>query len=296
MILHTFRKHLSEELEKIPANAEQAFESYAVTTAALGRRLMEYLKIDDLSVSNGLSGGPPDYPLRTVLDRILHFRVLHQDAMTFAIPHESDLFTLYSDQTQEGDEHLYIRLGEYRDVVGRVANDDVYVAHHLFRRSVTLLHKLTRESSMPVDPRAELKHAEFRKWVHGMVCNAWILLVTLMESGEVTCPEVDIECYEWCKGDGTEAHLQRFSPICAGRDLVHGHGPHWWWAPFTPSKVEIGGHQTYCVHLSAIKSEAERTRSRLHVTFDSFIEMFQDARRQLAGALSLERAKERLSG
>ena len=100
MILHAFRKHLAEELERIPSDAEQTFESYAVTTAALARRLLEYLAIDDLSVPNGFRDDPPDYPLRTILDRILHFRVLHQDAITFNVPGKADLFTLYSDQTQ----------------------------------------------------------------------------------------------------------------------------------------------------------------------------------------------------
>ena len=200
MILHAFRKHLAEELEKIPADAEQAFESYTVTTAAVARRLLEYLVIDDLSVPNGFGDDPPEYPLRTVLDRILHFRVLHQDVMTFAIPGEPDLVTLYSDQTQEDGDHLYIRLREYRDVVGRLANDDAYVARPLLRRSVTLLHNVMRESSEAAAPRKQLRHAEFRKWVSGMVCNAWYLLVTLIESGDVTCPEVAVECYERCRG------------------------------------------------------------------------------------------------
>ena len=80
----------------MPVDAEQAFESYAVTTAALARRLLEYLAIDNLSVPNGFLDDPPRYPLRTVLDRILHFRVLHQDAITFNVPGRADLFTLYS--------------------------------------------------------------------------------------------------------------------------------------------------------------------------------------------------------
>ena len=40
MILHAFRKHLADELEKLPSDPEQAFESYAVTTAALARHLI----------------------------------------------------------------------------------------------------------------------------------------------------------------------------------------------------------------------------------------------------------------
>ena len=50
MILHALRKHLAEELEKLPDNGEQVFESYAVTTAALAKQLLDYLAIDDLTV------------------------------------------------------------------------------------------------------------------------------------------------------------------------------------------------------------------------------------------------------
>lgn len=90
MNLHAFRKHLAEELDGIPADAERSFESYAVTTAALARRLLEYLAIDDLSVPDGFRDEPRSYPLRTILDRILHFRVLHQDAITFNVPGMAD--------------------------------------------------------------------------------------------------------------------------------------------------------------------------------------------------------------
>ena len=75
MILHAFRKRLAEELDKIPTDAERALESNAVTTAVLARRLLEHLAIDDLSVPNGFRDDPPEYPLGTVLDRILHFGV-----------------------------------------------------------------------------------------------------------------------------------------------------------------------------------------------------------------------------
>ncbi len=284
MNLHAFRRHLAEELEGIPVDAEGVFEGYAVTTAALARRLLEYLAIDDLSVPNGFRDEPPSYPLRTVLDRILHFRVLHQDAITFNVPGMADLFTLYSDQTQEYREHLYVRLGDYRDVVGRLASDDRYVARHLLRRSVTLMNDVMRGSVEGMAPRDLLKRGAFRHWVQGMLCNAWDLLVTLAETGEVTSPELSLECYEHCFGDGENEYFQSFSAVSTGRDLIRGYGRIWWWAPVASTKLEIGGHERYCMFLSAIKSERERTRCYLVVTFDSFIEIFQNARRQLDGA------------
>ena len=281
MILHAFRRHLAKELEGIPEDAEQVVESRMVTTAALARRLLDYLAIRDLSVRSGFLADAPEYPLRTVLDRILHFRVLHQDMMTFAIPGEPDLVTLYSDYTQDLDNHLYIRLRDYREAVGRLASDDQYVAGHLFRRAVTLTNTVMRTSIEPDDRRAQSNHAEFRKWVEGMLCNAWSLLVTLADAGDVTCPELVVECYERCRGDGRDAHLQEFPAISTGQDLIENYGRLWTWAPFTSSTLEIDGREKDCMHLSAFKSEEERTRCGLVVTFDSFIAMLQEGRRQL---------------
>ena len=283
MILYAFRTHLAKELEKIPPDAEQVFESYAVTTAALARQLLEYLEIDDLSVASGLGDDPPAYPLRTVLDRILHFRVLHQDVMTFAIPGEPDLFTLYSERTQDLGEHIYVRLRDYRAVLDRLAGDDRYVARHLFRRSVTLMNNVMRQAGEPAEARTDLEQAEFRKWVGRMLMNAWSLLVTLVKSGGLECPSVAVECYEACYVEGTEKYRRRFAPISNARDLLPGHGPVWWWAPYTPGNVEIGGCEKYCMHLEAVESATERTIRYLYVPFESFVGIFREARSRLDG-------------
>ena len=74
-----------------------------------------------------------------------------------------------------------------------------------------------------------------------------------------------------------------FSPISTGWDLVSGYGPTWWWALLTSSKVEICGREKFCMHLSSIKSEAERKTYHLIVPCDQFIEMFKDCRGQLDG-------------
>ncbi|MDE0057910.1 MAG: hypothetical protein OXI22_24375 [Defluviicoccus sp.] len=284
MILHAFRKHLADELEKLPSDPEQPLESYMVTTAALARQLLDYLAIEDLTVPNaGLGEKPPAYPLRKVLDRILHFRALHQDGLTSNIPGKPDLVTLYSDHSQEYGNHFYIRLRDHRDVVGRLAHDDSYVGRHLFRRAVTLLNNVMRESNEPSKPRTQLMQAQFRHWVQTMLFNAWNLLVTLIEDGSVSCPDVGVECYELCFDNGTEEYLHAFSTISTVGDLLPGNGPVWWWAPFAPLRFECGERETWCVLLTAVKSEAERTTFDLVVPFDSFIGMFQDARRQLDG-------------
>lgn len=282
MILQAFRKHLADELEKFPAEPERAFESYAVTTAALARQILDYLGIDDLAVPNGFNDDPPEYPLREVLNRIIHFRVLHPDHLTFNYPGKPDLVTLYSDRSQDDDEHQYIRLYDYIHVAGRLAKDDPYVARHLLRRAVTQLHMVMNAEGEPAGPREEIRQAEFRKRVSSMVTNAWSMLVRLVKSGDVTCPAVGVECYERMYGKGAGASLAKFARFSTFEDLVRD-GPYWWWAPFTPRKECIGGADRYCMMLSAVKSEAERTTCSVVVTFDSYIRIFQDALRQLEG-------------
>lgn len=163
MILQDFRNHLADELEKFPTEPERAFESYAVTTAALSRQIVDYLDIDDLAVANGFNDDPSEYPLREILNRIMHFRVLHPDALTFNVPGKPDLVTLYSDRTQDRDEHQHIRLNEFVEVASQLANDDRFVARHLFRRTVTQLHMVMNATAEPAGPRERSSQAEFRK-------------------------------------------------------------------------------------------------------------------------------------
>ena len=80
MILHAFRKHLADELEKLPSDPEQPFESYMVTTAALARQCWTIGDRGPDVFERWLGGEAAAYPLRKVLDRILHFRALHQTA------------------------------------------------------------------------------------------------------------------------------------------------------------------------------------------------------------------------
>lgn len=282
MNLQQFRKHLAEELERPPRKPEQAFESYAVTTAALARQIMAYLDIDDLAVPNGCNDDPPEYRLREVLNRILHFPLLNPDAHAFECPGKPDLVTLYSDENQDLDQHLYIRLNEYAEVVSRLANDDPYVAGHLFRRAVTQMCKVMNSADESATPREGAMQAEFRKQVSLMVGNAWNMLYQLVESGVVTCPATSVDCYERSGRKGKKKTSVRLPRIATCEDLLRGDMP-WIWAPFTPYKVKIGGQERYCIPLRAYSSAADHTSVTLEVTFDTYVRTLQNARHQLDG-------------
>ena len=51
-------------------------QSYAVTTAAPTRKILDSLNAKDLTLPNGLHPEEPLYKLGTVLDRIIHFKTL----------------------------------------------------------------------------------------------------------------------------------------------------------------------------------------------------------------------------
>ena len=279
--LQAFRDHLADELKRFPEDPEYAFESYAVTTAALARQLLDYLEINDLTIPNSFDDDPPKYPLRKVLGRIIHFTVLYQDAISVGIPGKPDLVTLYSDWSKEFGQHAYILLSDYRECVGRLASDDRYVARHFFPRVIAQLMEFIQESSEPTEPWEKYSHGEERRLASGMVGNAWLLLVTLIRDGEIRCPELPVKCYEHYLGKGDEGYLHIFPSISTGQDLVRGYGPRWIWASIIPGKVEIRGQEKYCMHLRAFKSITAGTKCRLAVTFETFIRMFQAALAEL---------------
>lgn len=57
---------------------------------------------------------------------------------------------------------------------------------------------------------------------------AWDLLVTLADAGVVSCPEMAVECYERRYDNGADEHLQNFSAVSTGRDLIQSYGRIWW--------------------------------------------------------------------
>ena len=114
MILELFRRHLADELLRFPEKPGAEMQSYAVTTAVLARRILEYAAIDDLLLPATYSGSVEAYRLKDVLGRIIHFTALHQDMMTLGVPgEEGDLVTLYSERTTHPGDEMYISVARY---------------------------------------------------------------------------------------------------------------------------------------------------------------------------------------
>ena len=168
MNLQLFRDHLATELRNLPDVRSLEIQSYALTTAALARRILQHLDIDDLTIPSELHSERPTYRLKEILDCIIHYRVLHQDTLSYPVPGmKDDIISLYSDRNQRYRDRFYIRLAVYFELIGRLAHDDQLVARYLLRRVVTLL-------SMAVRAGKEID-GDFRKDLYGLTLDAWYL-------------------------------------------------------------------------------------------------------------------------
>ena len=277
MILYQFRKHLADEIRNFPVEPNVATQSYAITTAALARKMLDYLNAQDLTLPNGFEPDSPPYKLGTVLDRIIHFRTLGQDAISFNHPTKPDLVTLYSDKHLLYEDHLYIRLTNYREVISRLATDDLLVAHYLLRHAVTLLSKAVKTKE-PQSRKEEIVLSEFLRSIYDFVANAWDILVDLSDTGKVEIPPSSIDCYENLYDEGSNKY-PRFPTY---REFVDGYLKIWRWASRNPRRVEIEGIETYCMLLQEIDPKENGTIRGLAIPFDTLISLFTAIRKQIA--------------
>ena len=277
MNLYQFRKHLAVEIGNFPLESNAATQSYAVTTAALARKILGYLNAKDLTLPNALEPDTLPYKLGTVLDRILHFRTLGQDAISFDYPGKPDLVTLYSDKHLRFKDHLYIRLTDYQNVIGRLATDDLLVAHYLLRYTVTFLSKAVKTKGEPQSHEDETALVELRRSISHLVANALNVLLDLSHAGKVEIPPDPIDCYEELH-EGRTKKYSRF-PTC--REFVDGNSKIWTWTPFTPCRLEIEGRKTYCMLLHEIEPKASGGIRGLAIPFDMLIRLFTAVRKQV---------------
>ena len=116
MVLRMFREHLADELRHLPEEPGP-FASYAVTSAALARVILEYLNIDDLAVPDSVRGGT--YKLKMVLDRIMHFREFYPEG-SFGTQKPTAV-AVYSDRARLYRDRLYVAWAPYREIISRLA-------------------------------------------------------------------------------------------------------------------------------------------------------------------------------
>ena len=281
MILHQFRQHLAEQLRSFPAEANQATQSYAVTTAALGRKILDYLNAKDLTLPNGLRPEGQPYKLGTVLDRIIHFKTLGQDAISFDYPGKPDLVTLYSERNLPFTDHIYLRLADYRESMERLANDDLLVGHYLLRQAVTLMGKAENIED-PKTREEEIPHNDLRRIVYGLIANSWNVVYALERCDKIEIKSKPFDCHE----DPYDGQAKTYGGFTSWKELIDGYLEQWIFASFNPCKLDVEGSDTYCMLLSAKRNDGKQGLLGLALPFETISSMFADVRKQIAEALA----------
>ena len=280
MILHQFRQHLAEQIRRLPMESNAATQSYAVTTAALGRKILDYLNAQDLTLPNGLWPQEPAYNLGTVLDRIIHFKTLGQDAISFDYPGKRDLVTLYSDRNLRFTDHIYLRLADYRESMVRLASDDLLVGHYLLRQTITLMAK-AENTEDPKTREDEIPHNDLRRTIYSLLANSWNIVYGLERSGKIELKPEPFECYE----DPYDGQAKTYNGFTTWKELIEGYGEQWVFASFNPSKVNVEGTDIFCMFLSAGRNDGKQGLLGLVLPFRTMSSMFADVRGQIGQAL-----------
>ena len=281
MILHQFRQHLAEQIRNFPSEPNAATQSYAVTTAALGRKILDYLNAKDLTLPNGLQPADPPYNLGTVLDRIIHFKTLGQDAISFNYPGKPDLVTLYSDRNLPFTDHVYLRLGDFSESMERLANDDLLVGHYLLRQAVTLMGKADNTEN-PKTRQEEIPHNDLRRAVYELIVNSWDIVYELERCGKIDIKPKPFDCYE----DTYDGQAKPYDGFTSWKELIDGYLEQWIFASSNPCKLDVKGSATYCMQLSGKRDNGKHGLLRLALPFRTIGSMFSDVRKQIADALA----------
>ena len=324
MILHQVRKRLADEMHNFPVKPDATLQSRALSTAGLARNMLDYLNVnaEDLTLPNGWRPGaktnelrsPDSYKLRDVLNCILHFRMLEQDDAFSRYRPTFDLITLYSDEHMQYGGHLYIRLIDYRDMLNRLATDDLLVAQYLLRCVVTRSYKVVADDKPSARERREKRWAKFwakfideikgkppqerkkkvdekkkemeEEWarmedsqrsISGLVANTWDILLALSHAGKVEIPPSPIDCYE--KLDAGEWKKYPRFPTC--REFFDGYSKSWQWAQFNFVKVQIEGHGTHCILVNETEPKENGALRRLAVPLDTLRCFFKAVQKQI---------------
>ena len=318
MILHQVRKRLADEMHNFPVKPDATLQSCALSTAGLARNMLDYLNAEDLTLPNGFrleaeeekDRPPASYKLRDVLSCILHFRLLDQDDAFSHYRPTFDLITLYSDEHMQYGDHLYIRLTDYRDMLNRLATDDLFVAQYLLRCVVTRSHKVVEDDKPSARERREKRWAKFiddikdkppqerkkkvdekkrdmeKEWarmedsqrsISRLVANTWDILLALSHAGKVEIPLSPIDCYEKLDAGGWKKY-SRF-PTC--REFFDGYSKSWRWAQHNFIKAQIEGHWTDCILVNEIRPKESGTLRRLAIPLDTLSCFFKAIQKQI---------------
>ena len=274
-MLKTFRNHLTKELRNFPEAPGPTFESYAVTTAALARSVVEYLHMDDLTVPAWLDSDA--YPLKTVLNWIIHHRVLYPERLPPS--GETVSILVYSDRAKLYGDRMNVEWTPYRTMLLRLANDDVFVTPYLLRRAVTVLMQGSRSTDKWSRNLSGHQSGEYRRRMLRLTRDGWDMAAALVDAGKTKLPLVTVDCYQE-HFDEREPTKSSLFPTFA--ELLSGYRTTWNWSFFNTDKLTIGGVEKWCIFVELRERTESGTMRNLAIPLDVFVDIFQDIQAQLS--------------
>ena len=159
----------------------------------------------------------------------------------------------------------------------RVADDDVFIARYLLRRTVTVLTRAMKGRGLR-DGAFGHEQGEYRRQMNRLILDSWDMLERLLRAGRVGIPTIPVDCFEERHNDGIATVYPRFATC---RELIERYGKDWEWTPFNPDKLKIGGYEFWCMLLQERERKANGTIRGLGVPFATFVAIFRAVRGQL---------------
>ena len=173
---------------------------------------------------------------------------------------------------------MYIRLTDYRNVMNRLAADDLFVAPYLLKRAITEMHHLMAKPINKEIVSGPREVAELRRLNTGLILNSWDMVLNLQRAAKVEVHPSPIICYE---GLYRRQGGRIYEGYRTTQELVDGYGKAWIWEAFNPSLYEIAGCATYCMPLHEIERKENGTIRGLDIPFNALIDLFKDVHNQV---------------
>ncbi len=271
MKLQLFRDHLAFELRNLPDIRSQEVQSYTLTTSVLLRYITQELGIEDLKVPTPYHSNKLSCPLGTILNSIIHYKVFYPQMGNFDLEASECLFYLYSSKDMQKENRFLIRLHDYFNLAARIADDDLFIANYLIRRTIRLLNQ-SINSKTTLEP-------EFLQKVTSLTEDSLALGLRLGKSKVIEIPaDVNVDCCEASRLDSMQRDFVfDYSGKLNSADFVFGFGSKWQMIPFKPQKEQIGGTKLFCFGIEKIDyQDMSLPRNCFVVPFDSFVRMFEE--------------------
>lgn len=271
------RDRLASDLTVLPDLWTPEIQSYALTSAALVRRITGALKITDLHVTDAWQSGT-HHRLTYILDGFVHYRDFYP---AYVKPPSGEQVRYDYISLRSDEKNFVISLKSYFDLVRRFAHDDLFVGRYLLRRIVTMLSQVDRQPDRDFD----------RYWlaeVTERMYDSFTVLGKLIRSGSLVVPATcAVNLYpDVYAGQSTRPPSYIILPGTTAKRVPYGnmlaeYGTAWFRSIGRAEKHALGGIQVYMVEVFHPLANPLGSAEAVFFKFSDLLEMFKDLQQRL---------------